>query len=267
MTYHPQAIRNAYNGYAENEDQFEKGFSLRNDVPRVFIKRYLQPQDTVLDAGGGAGINAIMMAQHCKHVTLLDLSPGMLERATANVQRAGLETKIDLVEGDITCLERFQNAQFSFVVCLGGSLSYVQEEAPRAIREFVRVARTGAKLIVGCDSRYGFMRWILGQHDETQLDLEGRLEWAQRVAETSEYEPGEGAHAHLYTVTELTSMLTEAGCEILEVASTPVLADSWSQSSYPVERRQELLALELQVCTIPELLGVGHHLFCVARKV
>jgi len=58
MTYHPDAIRDAYDGYVENEDQFEKGFSLRNDVPREFIKRYLKPDDVVLDAGGGAGINA-----------------------------------------------------------------------------------------------------------------------------------------------------------------------------------------------------------------
>jgi ubiquinone/menaquinone biosynthesis C-methylase UbiE len=266
MAYHPDSIRNAYDGYVENEDRFEKGFSLRNDIPREFIKRFLQADDVVLDAGGGAGINAIMMARRCKHVTLLDLSPGMVERASANVQQAGLGDKIDLVEGDITCLEQFEDAQFSFVVCLGGSLSYVLDEAPRAMREFVRVSQPGAILIVGCDSKYGFLRWILGKHKETQLDIEERLEWARQVCETSDYEPGESARAFLYTVGELKDLIEEAGCEILEMASTPTLAASWDQSSYPEEKRQELLALELQVCTVPELLGIGHHLFCVARK-
>jgi hypothetical protein len=62
-------------------------------------------------------------------------------------------------------------------------------------------------------------------------------------------------------------MLTDAGCEILELASTPVLVDSWDQSHCPRSQRKELLALELELCTVPELLGTGHHLFCVARKV
>ena len=266
MTYNPKAITNTYDEIAEREDRFEKGFSLRNDVPREFIKKYLSAGDVVLDAGGGSGINAIMMAQRCRKVTLLDISPQMLALAATTVQNAGLSERIDLVAGDITNLGRFGDAEFSFVVCLGGSLSYVLEKAPRAIRELVRVARKQSILIVGCDSKYGFVKWVLSDHSECQLDLESRLDTAIEAYEASEYEPGEGARAHLYTVAELTGLLKEAGCEILEVASTPTLLDSWDQSAYPEDKRSELMALELKACTIPELLGTGHHLFCVARK-
>lgn len=266
MTYHPEAIRDIYDELAEAEDRFEKGFSLRNDIPREFIKKHLRARDVVLDAGGGAGINAIMMAQRCRKVTLLDISPGMLELARANIQDAGLSEKIDLVEGDITNLEQFGDAEFSFVVCLGGSLSYVLEQAPRAIQELVRVAKKQSILIIGCDAKYGFVKWMLGDHGECQLDPECRLDAAIKVYEASEYEPGEGARAHLYIVAELTGLVQEAGCEILEMASTPTLVDSWDQSTYPESKRNGLKALELKVCTIPELLGMGHHLFCVARK-
>jgi len=261
VTYNPEAIRSTYDEIAEREDRFEKGFSLRNDIPREFIKKHLKACDVVLDAGGGSGINAIMMAQRCRKVTLLDISPRMLELAANNVER------IDLVEGDITNLEQFGDAEFSFVICLGGSLSYVLEKAPRAIQELVRVAKKQSILIVGCDSKYGFVKWMLTDHSECQQDLESRLDMAIEVYEASEYEPGEGARAHLYTVAELTRLLEGAGCEILEVASTPTLMDSWDQSTYPQSKRSELKALELKVCTIPELLGMGHHLFCVARKV
>ena len=266
MTYNPEAIRNTYNEIAEREDWFEKGFSLRNDIPREFIEKYLKACDVVLDAGGGSGINAIIMAQRCRKVTLLDLSPRMLELAATNVQNAGLSERIDLVEGDITNLEQFGDAEFSFVVCLGGSLSYVLEKAPRAIQGLVRVAREQSILIVGCDSKYGFVKWLLSDHNEYQPDLESRLDTAIEVYEASEYEPGEGARAHLYTVAELTRLLEEADCEILEMASTPTLMDSWDQSTYPEDKRNELKALEPKVCTVPGLLGIGHHLFCVARK-
>jgi len=212
----------------------------------------------VLDAGGGTGLNAILMAQRCAHVTLVDLSSRILQLAAVNINHAGLATKIDAVEGDITDLRRFTDAAFSFVVCVGGSLSYVQEKGPQAVRELVRVARPGAILIVGCDSKYGFVRWLLNN---------GHLEDASTVYEASQYEAGEGAYAQLYTVAEMMQLLTEAGCEILEIASTPTLVNTWEQNTYSAEQWQMLQELELKVCTLPELRGVGHHLICIAQKL
>lgn len=261
MTYNPRTVREAYDDIAQTEDGFEKGFSLRNEVPREFIKKYLRASDIVLDAGGGTAVNAIMMAQRCQRVTLVDISPKILELANVNIQSAGLTQMIDLIEGDISDLAPFGEAVFSFVVCLGGVLSCVLEKGQDAIRELVRVARKDAILIIGCDSKYGFVRWLLHE-----TELENQLEVAIDIFEAGEYEAGEGAFSHLYTVAELTALIEEAGCEVLEVASSPILTDSWDQSGYPEDKREKLKALEMKVCTTPELLGIGHHLFCVARK-
>ena len=261
MTYNPQAIREAYNQIASKEDEFEKGFSLRNDVPREFIKKYLRASDVALDAGGGTGLNAIMMAHICQKVTLLDISPEILKLAEANIQNAGLAQKIDLAEGDVSNLEQFGEGTFSFAVCVGGALSYVLEKGQKSIQEIARVCRKGATLILGCDSRLGFVRWLLNEaQSEEQLDE------AIEAYETAQYEAGEGAYARLYTASELTAMIEDAGCEMVEIGSTPVLLNSWNQAGYPEEKREKLMALELKVCTAPELLGAGHHLFCAARK-
>jgi ubiquinone/menaquinone biosynthesis C-methylase UbiE len=258
MVYSPEAVRKSYDAIAEREDRFEKGFALRNEIPREFIKKYLGASDVVLDAGGGSGINAIMMAQSCQKVTLIDISSKILELAAKNIQNAGLTDKINLMEGDISDLGQLGEAEFSFVVCVGGTLSYVLEKGQQSIQELARVAKRGAILILGCDSKYGFVRWLLSE--------EGQLESAKEVYESSEYQAGEGAFARLYTVNELTALIKEAGCEIIEVASTPILVNSWEQSSYPKENQKALKELELKFCTVPELLGTGHHLFCVARK-
>ena len=258
MAYDPEMVRNAYNEVAEKEDSAEKNPSLRTEIPREFIKKYLKAADVALDAGGGTGMNAIMMARRCEKVTLVDISPKILELAAINVKTAGLTEAIDLVEGDITDLGQFGDGAFSFVLCVGDSISYVLEQGPRAIQELVRAAQTGAILIVGCDSKYGFVRLHLSR---------GLLDEAIQVYEMGECVDGMGARTRLYTVDEMTGLLQEAGCELLEIASTPTFTDTIDQSMYDEQDKwNKLKALELAVCTAPELLGMGHHLLFVARK-
>jgi ubiquinone/menaquinone biosynthesis C-methylase UbiE len=261
MPYDAEAVRKAYNESAAIEDEFEKRFSLRNEIPRALIKKYLRPSDTVLDAGGGTGVNAIMMAQICQRVTLVDVSPRVLDYAKTNVEEAGLGNRIDLIQGDILDLSKLVDRVFTFVVCLGGTLSYLREKAPDALRELKRVTDDGAVTIIGCDSKYGFVRWLL-----SETGSESPLDAAEETYRNGEYEAAEGVTARLYTVTELTRLVETAGYEVLTMASTPILFPSWHQDTYPEKDREELMQLEMEMCTKPELLGMGHHLICVARK-
>lgn len=57
--------------------------------------------------------------------------------------------QIDLLEGDITHLERFGAAEFSFVVCVGGAISHALESGPQAVRELVRVAQPSMPELLG----------------------------------------------------------------------------------------------------------------------
>jgi ubiquinone/menaquinone biosynthesis C-methylase UbiE len=258
MSYDPQAVVEAYEKNAPIEDASEKKQSLRVEIPREFIKKYLQPSDVVLDAGGGAGINAILMAGICQKVTLLDITPGVLEMAARNVGVAGIAEKVELVEGDITNLSQFGDESFSFVVCVGDPISYVLDGRFGAIEELVRVAQEGSILIIGCDSKLGFMRMKLAR---------GLLEEALEIQEVSECYCGMGPRTHLYTVDEMTGLLEEQECEVLEVASTPTFADTIDISQYvEAQKWAKLKALELEMCTRPELLGMGLHLLFVVRK-
>ena len=136
MAYSSDAVRKAYDDIAEREDKFEKDFLLRNEIPREFIKKYIGATDIVLDAGGGSGISAIMMAQSCQRVTLMDISPKILELAAGNIQNAGLTDKIDLIEGDITNLCQFKDGEFSLVVCIGAHYPMFLSRGNRPLRSW-----------------------------------------------------------------------------------------------------------------------------------
>ncbi|MFC2037549.1 class I SAM-dependent methyltransferase [Chloroflexota bacterium] len=261
MSYDAGLVIDAYTKHANAEDEAEKQASLRVEIPREFIKKYLRASDVVLDAGGGTGINAIMMAERCQRVTLLDITPQILDFAGHNVSGTKVADRIDLVQGDIADLSRFPDGTFSFVVCVGDAISYVLDERFRAMEELVRVAQPGSILIIGCDSKLGFMRLKLGQ---------GLLDEAIDIYRTGATYCGMGPKTHLYTVPEMGTLLQDHGCDLLETASTPTLADAIDRQVYRAYHEkgewEKLKSLELEICTRPELLGMGLHLLFVARK-
>jgi hypothetical protein len=120
------------------------------------------------------------------------------------------------------------------------------------------VAKSGSTLILGCDSKYGFLRLSLAQ---------GKIEEAREILRTGETYCGMGPRTHLYTVSEMGSLLERNGCRLVEVASTPSLSDTIDVAQYiEMGQWEGLKALELEICSKPELLGVGLHLLFVARK-
>ncbi len=262
MSYHPEALRKAVDQIAEREEELEKKPFLRNDIPREFIKKYLKPADIVLDAAGGAGINAILMADICEKVTLVDISPKILQLAWQNIEGANLVKKIEVIEADITDLCQFKDGQFSFVVCVGGALSHVLERSRQALSELVRVAKRGAFLVLGFDSKYGAIRHYLRYEDDLIDD-------AMNMYETGEWLSvgDDEVKSHLYTLGEVKDLVESSGCEIFEMASTPTVINSLDESRYhEPEKWQKLIDLELKACTTPELLGIGTHILCIAKK-
>jgi SAM-dependent methyltransferase len=96
---------------------------------------------TVLDVGCGTGVAAITAARQGAHVTGIDLTPKLVERAQENSRIAGLE--VDWHEGDAEELP-FEDAQFDIVIS-----QFAHMFAPRpevAIREMIRVLKPGGTL-------------------------------------------------------------------------------------------------------------------------
>ncbi|MBI2518993.1 MAG: class I SAM-dependent methyltransferase [Bdellovibrio sp.] len=258
MKYDPMKVKSRYDEIAEEEDRQEKRPTLRTEIPRTFIKKYLKEVDVVLDAGGGTGVNAIMMAKLCKHVSLIDISTEIVNCARKNVENAHLSNKVDLFEGDISNLKQFKDGQFSFVVCVGDAISYVLENRFKAMKELVRVAKKNSIMVIGCDSKYGFMRQYLN---------DGNLDEVLKINKKNETYCGMGPRTHVYDIHEMKQLLEKNNCKILEIASTPTITDTVDKSKfYEPKKWAKLKKLELEICTKPELLGLGNHLLFIARK-
>jgi len=103
----------------------------------------IQKGDRVLEVGVGTGINAALYPKDC-HVTGIDLSGSMLEKARERVARKGLQN-IRLIEMDAAKL-KFPDESFDVVYA-----PYVMSVVPdpiRVVHEMRRVCARGGKIVL-----------------------------------------------------------------------------------------------------------------------
>jgi phosphatidylethanolamine/phosphatidyl-N-methylethanolamine N-methyltransferase len=110
----------------------------------VAIERMgIRPGDRILEVGVGTGINTSLYPSKC-HVTGVDLSSSMLEKARERVAREGLRN-VRLLDMDAQSLTF---AEDSFDIVYAPYLVSVVPDPVQVAREMRRVCRPGGKIII-----------------------------------------------------------------------------------------------------------------------
>jgi ubiquinone/menaquinone biosynthesis C-methylase UbiE len=98
----------------------------------------------VLEIGVGTGKN-IPYYPSDVHITAIDLTPGMLERAQRRLQDSGLDSRVDLQLGDVQALDFPDN---SFDTALGTFVFCSVPDPVLGLREMKRVVRPGGRVLL-----------------------------------------------------------------------------------------------------------------------
>ena len=269
-------VRAAYDADPEREwRRLEGGAQARLEylVTGHALERHLPPatgKPRVLDAGGGPGRYTIALAARGYRVTLLDLSPALLDLARRRIAEAGAPVGGNVaavVEGSITDLSRFPDEQFDAVLCLGGPLSHVVEpdDRERALAELRRVARPGAPLFVSVMGRLGAYRSTVQWPGCWEQVFPG-------VPETGRTRMGpHAAPTHNFLPEEFVAALTGAGLPVerlygcnglgAHLQEDHLLALMADPERWPIWRD-----VFLATCDHPNVVGVSNHLLAVARR-
>jgi SAM-dependent methyltransferase len=267
-------VRAAYDADPEREwGRLESGTQFRLEwlVTWHALERHLPPAAAaprVLDAGSGPGRYALELAARGYRVTLLDLSPANLALALQRLAGAPPEVgaRVEaIVEGSISDLGRFASGRFDAVLCLGGPLSHVVDEAERrrAVAELRRVAEPGAPVLVSAMNRFGGYRTVVQWADSRSLVFPHMLRSGHTTLAS-------GAPAYAFLPEELVALLEGAGLTIERLYGCAGLGAHLHEERLAAllddpERWPLWREVLLATCDHPNVVGVSNLLLAAAR--
>ena len=273
--YDPSYIRRFYDEYGEREwVRFSAEAAPANQVNfhvhRHYLQQYIRPGDTALEAGAGAGRFTIELARLGARVWVGDISPGQLALNEQKVAEAGCAAAVIGREVlDIVDLARFPAAHFDAVVCYGGVLSYVYDQADQALGELLRVTRSGGYLLLSVMSLLGSTRAFLPPILGIARDPGAAV--VERVNATGDLSGDLSPHhAHMYRWSELAALLGRHPCTLVAASAANFLALNNEAAVQEIMTDTALweafLRWELDFSKEPGALDGGTHILFAFRR-
>jgi S-adenosylmethionine-dependent methyltransferase len=236
---------------------------LRTDLAFANLQDFMrmpQAQESLcaLDVGSGTGVTAVRLARLGMHVTLLDSSRSMLDRAKRTAQDAGVADKIGLQHGDALQLTNlFQARSFDVILC-HNLLEYLDDPiavlcgAARALRD------SSAILSVLVRNRAGeVFKAAIQAGDLAVAENNLTAEWGQE----SLY----GGRVRLFTSESFEALLKAASLAVIAERGVRVLADYLPSRISRSGEYERILALERKLGSRPEYVWVARYTQCFAR--
>ena len=136
-------IKSYYHTFNEWERLISSEGKLEYDLCFPLITKYLNPNSTILDLGGGPGRYTIALAKAGYTMHLADLSPTLLEQAKIKIHESGIKHVRSITQLNATDLSAYSDSIFDAVLLFGPLYHLTTEEERLAcLNEVHRVLKT-----------------------------------------------------------------------------------------------------------------------------
>jgi ubiquinone/menaquinone biosynthesis C-methylase UbiE len=232
--------------------QYLRGKLIEEHLPKGMNAR-------ILDAGGGTGRTILPLAKMGYHVTLCDISLGMLDVAREKLSKEGLLDKVEVKEADIASLP-FADETFDFVVCLAAPFSLA--DSLKAARELARVMKREGKIIVDAFGRYPAAMRELSNHPEVALKLvKFELNHAYDI---------HGDWGRVFSPEELKGLFEKNGVRVASIYGrfTELLPKEVREvREWDEELFSKVAEIMMRLAKEPSIIGMAEELILIGEKI
>jgi ubiquinone/menaquinone biosynthesis C-methylase UbiE len=237
--------------------------------------KYLEPyiptghEALALDAGGGTGRWSVRIAAKGCRVINVDNSSGMLKLATERVEKAGLLDRVTVEKGDIRKLKH-KDETFDLVLCEHTLFAF--DDPDLVIREFSRVLKRGAPLVISAQNLYVQLLMHLPFREIPQLGKFNEIsDLLSRRRHDTMTKDGK-VKIHTWTPNEFRSVLERNGFEVEKIIGKGVTIplrmaeEIYLKKDCPESVINKILELEFALCERPDAIALAGHIQAIARK-
>lgn len=270
--YSPKWVADYFDECGEQEwERFARGPA--NEVSLFlhthYLEQFVKRGSRVLDVGAGPGRFTQIMADMGCSVVVADISQVQLDLHRKYAEALGFEDAVEeRLQLDICDMSCLSSESFDAVICYGGPLSYVFDQASTALGECARVCQKGGYVLASVMSLWG------GAHRNLEMVLSVPSESNRKITETGDLTPenwGDVHHrCHMFRPDEVKQMVRQAGLTLVVISASNCVSNCWDDLLIEVrsdpDKWQELLRMELAACSEEGCLGMGSHNIVVARK-
>ena len=243
------------------QEQNQPWQKLKYRLVKAHLARQLgQGQWTVLDAGGGNGLDSIPLAEQGHRVEILDFSKAMLADAERRATAAGAQARVGLHFGDVREAARlWPTAHFDLVLC-HNVIQYV-DDLPALLRDLAAALRPGGLISIVSINRYSIpYRIALPRGDLSQAlaQLDARRQQAILFE----------ASMTCYSAEEVMALLADAGCATEQDYGLRCLCDYWRDNDLKADPAvfEQLEALEFAMADRNPYKLLARYFQVIARK-
>lgn len=178
-----------------------------------FLKKYIQPNEIILDVGCGYGRLLKLLSKNAKRVVGIDFSESLLEHTKQNL--AGK----DNVELYLMRAERmdFDDERFDYVLCLYSTFGNMPGIELDVLKEMKRVCKKGGEIIISVFSENA---------KEVQIENYKRAGLTNIRDDREAIHTEEGLYSRRFTKKDLEELFEKVGlrCDIIKICPINYMA-------------------------------------------
>ena len=234
-----------------------------------YIRSCIRPGSRVLEVGAGPGRFTEVLAKLGCRIVVSDLSQVQLDLNRQHAEDLGFEESVESrLLLDVSDLRSLGSDSFEAVVCYGGALSYVFDQASAAMLECARVCRTGGRVLASVMSLWGTCHRYL----EAVLQIPAAAN--QKITQSGDLTPanwdGVVHRCHMFRARELRDLTEASGLQVTAMSASNCLSlrydETLAELSESSAEWEELLRMELEATKEEGCLDMGTHIIVVGEK-